>query len=405
MTQRRILLGVTGGVAAYKALELVRGLRKHGAVVRVVMTAAAQRFVTPLSFQALTGQSVHTELWDEGIEQAMGHIQLARWADTLLVAPATADVLAKFSCGLADDLLTTLFLVAECPVFVAPAMNQAMWRKAVVQQHVVCLQQRGVKILGPDCGEQACGDEGPGRLLAIEEIVRAVLESDVADCHAKPLDGVTVMITAGPTREPIDPVRFISNRSSGKMGYALATAACKRGARVILVTGPTTLPIPQGVIGVRVETAEEMYCQVMAHITECQLFIAAAAVSDYTPAQRAIEKIKKQQTIWQLSLQRTTDILARVAALDNPPFTVGFAAETHDLTQYAQSKLLQKNLDMIAANHVSGAQGGFDSDDNALHVFWRDGQTEWPMMPKTQLAERLIDLIAHHFRAKEARCA
>lgn len=402
MTQRRILLGVSGGVAAYKALELARWLRKHGAVVRVVMTSAAQRFVTPLSFQALTGQPVHRDLWDENMEQAMGHIQLARWADGLLVAPATADVMAKFSCGLADDLLTTLFLAVECPIFVAPAMNQAMWRKAIVQQHVACLQQRGITILGPDYGEQACGDEGPGRLLAIEEIGCAVLGLGAGEHRTATLAGVTVMITAGPTREPIDPVRFISNRSSGKMGYALATAARDRGARVILVTGPSAVPVPAGVTVRRVETAEEMYRAVMAQIADCQLFIAAAAVSDYTPVQVEPEKIKKQQTSWQLPLQRTTDILASVAALANPPFTVGFAAETHDLARYAQSKLMQKKLDMIAANQVGDARGGFDSDDNALQVFWRDGQAELPMMPKTQLAEHLIDLIAQHFRAKEA---
>lgn len=398
-TQRRILLGVSGGVAAYKALELARWLRKHDAQVRVVMTAAAQRFVTPLSFQALTGQPVHTDLWDETMEGAMGHIALARWAECLLVAPATADVLAKFSCGLADDLLTTLFLAVECPVFVAPAMNQAMWRKAIVQQHVAGLQQRGVTILGPDCGEQACGDDGPGRLLAIEKIGEAVLAMGAAAAPCGALSGITVMITAGPTREPLDPVRFISNRSSGKMGYAIAAAARDRGARVLLVTGPSAQPVPEGVSVWRVETAEEMYRTVMAHIAECQVFIAAAAVSDYAPVHVAPEKIKKQPATWPLTLQRTPDILASVAALAEPPFTVGFAAETQDLAHYAQRKLMQKKLDMIAANLVGGERGGFDSDDNALQVFWRDGHAALPMMPKTQLAQRLIDLIADHFHA------
>ncbi len=393
---KRILLGVSGGIAAYKSAQLARLLRRQGADVRVVMTLSATRFVTPLTFQALTGHAVHSAVLDEDQENAMGHINLARWADVLLVAPATANVLAKFSLGIADDLLSTLYLATECPVFVAPAMNQAMWAKPATRENLQRLRNHGVTILGPDQGEQACGETGPGRMQEPEAICRRLFPPD---CSA-PLHGKRVLISAGPTREPLDPVRYISNRSSGKMGYALAAAAVKSGASVTLVSGPVALTAPDGVDMVMVETAQQMYDAVIARASQHDIYIGAAAVADYTPAAVQDEKIKKHSDELLLPLQKTRDILAAVAALPDKPFTVGFAAETEALADNAQKKLYSKNLDMIAANWVGRETGGFDSDQNALRVFWKDGQCQLEMADKKVIAGQLLGLIAEKIDAK-----
>jgi phosphopantothenoylcysteine decarboxylase/phosphopantothenate--cysteine ligase len=392
---KRILLGVSGGIAAYKAAELVRLLRKDGAEVRVAMTRAAAQFVTPLTFQALSGNPVHTDLLDAESENAMDHISLARWADRMVIAPATANLIAKLSHGLADDLLTTLYLAATCPVYVAPAMNQAMWSKPATQENVAALQRHGVRLIGPARGEQACGETGFGR-MSEPQAIRDVLLGEPAE---RPLQGMKVLISAGPTREPLDPVRYITNRSSGKMGYALAEAARERGASVILVSGPTQLPPPAQVELVRVETAAEMYAAVIARAEAADIYIGAAAVADYTPVEAQPEKIKKQGDTTTLVLSKTRDILAEVAALEKRPFTVGFAAETADLEAYALDKLARKNLDMIAANWVGQAEGGFDSDRNALEVFWKGGRKTLAMTDKKCLADRLTALIAERLQA------
>jgi len=354
------------------------------------MTPSAAAFVTPLTFQALSGNPVHSHLLDADEENAMGHINLARWADLLLIAPATANTIAKISHGLADDLVSALYLASNCPVYVAPAMNQAMWHKAVTQENIAKLKARGVTIIGPDQGEQACGETGLGRMSEPADICRLLWPDPAAQC----LRGRTVLISAGPTREPLDPVRYISNRSSGKMGYALAEAALQAGAQVTLVSGPVMLAAPAQVEVVRVETAAQMCEAVMARAGRHDIYIGAAAVADYTPAEVQPEKIKKQQKQSTITLQKTTDILAAVAQLDQRPFTVGFAAETHDLENYALGKLRQKNLDMIAANWVGREQGGFDSEQNALEVYWKSGRKTLAMTDKTRLAEQLINLIA-----------
>ncbi len=387
---KHILLAVSGGIAAYKSAELVRLLRKQGAKVRVVMTHSAMQFVSPLTFQALSGNPVHSELLDAGQEHAMGHISLARWADTLIIAPATANTLAKCSHGLADDLLSTLYLAATCPVYIAPAMNQAMWHKPVTQENIQKLKSHGVIIIGPEQGDQACGETGFGRMSEAVDICRRLMAEPAAQC----LSGVKVLISAGPTREPLDPVRYITNRSSGKMGYALAHAALKAGAEVTLVSGPVTLPAPGNVYLVNVETAAQMYAAVISRAAEHDIYIGAAAVADYSPALIEQEKIKKQAEQTTLILQKNLDILAAVAQLAERPFTVGFAAETHDLEHYAQDKLMRKNLDMIAANWVGRDLGGFDSEQNALQVFWKHGRKNLAMTDKNHLAEQLISLIA-----------
>ena len=393
---KHILLGISGGIAAYKSAELVRLLKKQGAEVQVVMTQSAMQFVSPLTFQALSGNPVHTELLDADAENAMGHINLARWADCLLIAPATANLIAKLSHGLADDLLSTLYLAATCPVYVAPAMNQAMWNKAVTQENVETLQRHGVKLIGPEQGDQACGETGYGRMtepVAICNYLADALENQNPS-PVQCLQGMNVLISAGPTREPVDPVRYLTNRSSGKMGYALAKAALKAGAEVTLVSGPVSLPAPANVQLIKVETAAQMYEAVISRATDHAIYIGAAAVADYSPVIMQPEKIKKQEEQSTLILQKTKDILADVAKLDKHPFTVGFAAETHNLEVYARDKLLRKKLDMIAANWVGQEQGGFDSEQNALHVFWEKGDKVFPMMDKTRLAEQLISLIA-----------
>lgn len=391
-------MAVTGGIAAYKSAELVRLLRKQGAEIRVLMTDSAQQFVTPLTFQALSGNPVHTRLLDCDQENAMGHINLARWADVLLVAPATANSIAKFCHGLADDLLSTLYLAATCPVYIAPAMNQAMWNKAVTQENIAKIKTHGVTVIGPEKGDQACGEKGLGRMTEPFEIcarIASLFRSDLPDMTN--LQGIKILISAGPTREPLDPVRYISNRSSGKMGYALAQAALFAGAEVTLVSGPVSLRELENVKVINVETAAQMHSAVMDNIAGHDIYVGAAAVADYSPIVMHPQKIKKSSEQATITLSKTKDILADVAALKDRPFTVGFAAETHDLENYAQKKLVQKNLDMVAANWVGLDQGGFDSDQNALQVFWNNGRKTLPMADKNQIAEQLLRLIANCF--------
>jgi len=396
LENKRILLGVTGGIAAYKACELTRQLRTLGAEVRVVMTEAAQTFVTPLTFQALSGQPVATRLLDPVEESAMGHIALARWADLILIAPASADFIAKLRAGLADDLLSAICLAATVPIALAPAMNQAMWNHPATQENLHGLQSRGLVRLGPAEGEQACGESGWGRMLEPADLCQAVQ----ALLGGGRLANTKVLITAGPTREPIDAVRFIGNRSSGKMGYAIAQAAARAGAEVTLVSGPVALQPLRGIETIGVETAAQMYDAVLSRAKNADLFIGAAAVADYTPAAVAATKIKKTRDSLTLELTRTADILGAVAALTPKPFSVGFAAETDRLEEYARAKLENKGLDMIAANWVGRPEGGFESDDNALHVFWSGGAAHLPLAAKSLIATQLIDLIAKRLHAK-----
>jgi len=413
----RVLLGVTGGIAAYKSAEIVRRLRERGAEVQVVMTAGACRFVTPLTFQALSGRPVRTDLWDEAAEAAMGHIELARWADRILVAPATADFIGRLAHGLADDLLTTLCLATAAPVSVAPAMNRLMWANAATRANVELLRSRGIAILGPGAGDQACGETGPGRMLEPDVLADAMVgdvplagsdsssgAAPVATSKPGLLAGRKVLLTAGPTRERIDPVRFITNRSSGKMGYAVAEAARDAGAEVVLVSGPVNLPAPRGVRRVCVETAEQMMSAVDADLPGADIFIAAAAVSDYRPVQVSAEKIKKTSDSLLLALLRTPDILETVAAGSPRPFVVGFAAETQNVERNALAKLEGKRLDMIAANQV-GDGLAFDCDDNALTVYWPGGRRELPRAGKAELAARLIGVIAERFEAARSGAA
>jgi phosphopantothenoylcysteine decarboxylase / phosphopantothenate---cysteine ligase len=393
-----VLLGVTGGIAAYKSAELVRRLREQGAEVQVVMTEGARQFVGPLTFQALSGRPVRSDLWDASAEAAMGHIELARWADRVVIAPASADFLARLAHGHANDLLTTLCLATDAPVSVAPAMNRLMWTNAATQANVATLRSRGVTILGPAEGEQACGETGAGRMVEPVEIVATLLPRETG---TGALAGRKVMITAGPTRERIDPVRFITNRSSGKMGYAVAEAARAAGAEVVIVSGPVNVATPAGVRRVDVETAEQMMEAVRANLPGTDIFIAAAAVSDYRPVQAAAEKIKKTSDSLMLALSRTTDILATVAAGSPRPFVVGFAAETQNVERNALAKLEGKRLDMIAANQV-GDRLAFDCDDNALTVYWPGGKRELARAPKLEVAAGLVTLIAERFAAGDS---
>ena len=395
---RHILLGVTGGIAAYKALELVRLLKKEGAQVRVVMTKAACEFIAPLSFQALSGHSVHIELLDVDAENAMGHIELARWADIFIIAPASANTLSKFAHGSADNLLSTLYLAANCPVYIAPAMNHVMWNHVATQTNIQLLQTHGIRLISPEAGEQACGEIGVGRMAEPQTICARLLADITAPSQI--LAGIHIMITAGATREPLDAVRYITNRSSGKMGYAIACAAQLAGANVTLISGITALSPPENCHFIQTETAQAMHNAVFENINPCDIFIGAAAVADYRPIEVAQKKIKKKDDTLTLTFQKNADILADVAALKNSPFTVGFAAETHDLEHYARDKLVRKKLDMIAANWVGGERGGFESNDNALDIFWHDGQQSLPMTGKETLAAQLISLIAERFELK-----
>jgi phosphopantothenoylcysteine decarboxylase / phosphopantothenate---cysteine ligase len=390
MNGNKILLGVTGGIAAYKSPELVRRLRERGAEVQVVMTAAAQQFITPLALQAVSGRPVRTDLWDSTAEAAMGHIELARWAELVIIAPASAGFMARLATGQADDLLTTLCLATEAPLAIAPAMNRVMWAHPATRANVAILEQRGVSIIGPAEGEQACGETGAGRMDEPLEIISRVM---ALLRPSGPLVGRRVLITAGPTRERIDPVRFVSNRSSGKMGFALAHAAREAGADVILVSGPVALPTPPGVRRVEVESAADMLAAVLQEIERTDVFVSTAAVADYRPTHTYDQKIKKTSDRLDLAMERTTDIVGTVAARAQRPFVVGFAAETETVEQNARGKLLKKNLDMIAANEV-GADKAFDCEDNHLVVLWRTGRRELGRASKSVLAERLVALIA-----------
>jgi len=396
MQGKHILLGVTGGIAAYKSPDLVRRLRERGAEVQVVMTAAAREFVTETTFQAVSGRPVRSSLWDAAAEAAMGHIELARWADVVLIAPASADFLARLAAGQADDLLATLCLASEAPLAVAPAMNHIMWANAATRANIETLTERGMHILGPAEGDQACGETGPGRMLEpleLAERLGAILSGGGA------LAGRKVLITAGPTRERIDPVRFISNRSSGKMGFAVAEAAREAGASVVLVAGPVSLPTPLGVRRVDVESAADMLSAVLTELPGTDVFISTAAVADYRPARAAEQKIKKTADTLELAMERTPDVLANVAARAERPFVVGFAAETEAVEQNARTKLLKKNLDMIAANEV-GHDKAFDSEENQLVVLSRTARHELPRAGKLTLARGLIALIVAELAAR-----
>ena len=402
---KKLLLCVGGGIAAYKALELVRRLRDAGARVQVAMTEGAQQFVTPLSFQALSGLPVRTSLWDSAAEQSMGHIELARWADHIVIAPATADLIARLAGGHADDLVSTLCLASAAPLTVCPAMNHHMWLHPATQANIDLLRQRGAQVVGPEDGPLAEGESGPGRLAQVPQIVAALAHPDSAVPSVPSSDsrlrGVRLVISAGPTYEDLDPVRYIGNRSSGKMGFALAQAAAARGAQVVLVAGPVQLPTPAGVERINVRSAAQMRQAVMDALP-ADIYIGAAAVSDYTPKVVCLQKMKKtaQTTGMSLELVRTPDILAEVAQQTGAlKLVVGFAAETHDVATYARGKLVNKRLDLIIANRVGVAGGGFESDDNAATAYWADGEREFASMSKAQLAGQLLDLISQRLDA------
>lgn len=401
---KKIVLGVSGGIAAYKTPELVRRLRERGADVRVAMTDAAKAFITPLSLQAVSGYPVSDSLLDTAAEAAMGHIELGKWADLVILAPATADLIARVAAGMANDLVSTICLATPSPVAVVPAMNQQMYRAAATQHNLEVLASRNMLIWGPDSGSQACGDVGPGRMLDPLTIV------DMAAAHFSPVNDLQhlhIMITAGPTREPLDPVRYITNHSSGKMGFAIAEAAARLGANVTLVSGPVSLPTPAFVQRIDVTTAEEMNAAVQASITQQQIFIGCAAVADYRAAVIAEEKIKKQDTQgdeFTIKMVKNPDIVAGVAALkEHRPYVVGFAAETNNVEEYARQKRSRKNLDLICANDVSQSNQGFNSDNNALHLFWQDGEKRLPLASKSLLGQLLLDEIVTRYDEKNRR--
>ena len=398
MNGKRIVLGVTGGIAAYKAPDLVRRLRERGADVQVVMTAGAREFVTPMTFQAVSGQPVRSDLWDEAAEGAMGHIELARWAYLVVIAPCTADFLAQLAHGRAADLLSTLCLATTAPIAVAPAMNHQMWANAATQANVATLKARGIHVIGPGSGAQACGETGEGRMREPADIATDAFALFPAE---GPLRGRKLLLTAGPTRERIDPVRFISNRSSGKMGYAVAVAAREAGAEVVMVSGPVNLPCPPGVRRVCVETAQQMYEAVMQEVRDADIFVATAAVADYRPASPAPCKIKKVTDTLEVRMERTVDILLSVAQLPDRPYTVGFAAETDNVEEHARAKLVRKDLDLIAANEV-GDTKVFEQDDNALVLLWKDGgRHELGAGAKTVLARQLVEFITARFLERQ----
>lgn len=406
---QKLLLCVGGGIAAYKALELVRRLRDAGATVQVAMTEGAQQFVTPLSFQALSGLPVRTSLWDSAAEQSMGHIELARWADRIVIAPATADLIARLAGGHADDLVSTLCLASAAPLTVCPAMNHHMWLHPATQNNIALLRQRGAQVIGPEDGPLAEGESGSGRLAQVPLIVAALGQTGAAAATAPApaagvapaLAGVRVLISAGPTYEDLDPVRYIGNRSSGKMGFALAAAAAARGADVVLVAGPVQLATPAGVERVNVRSAAQMRQAVLGALP-ADIYIGAAAVSDYTPKVVSEQKLKKtaQTTGMTLELVRTPDILAEVAGQTGAlKLVVGFAAETHEVEKYARGKLVAKHLDLVVANQVGRSGTGFESDDNAATAYWADGEREFASMSKQQLAGQLLDLIVQRLQA------
>lgn len=393
LTNKKIVLGITGGIAAYKCAELVRRLKDAGCEVKVVMTESAKHFITPLTMQAVSGETVSDSLLDPSAEASMGHIEFAKWADLILVAPATCNIIAKMAAGIADDLLTTLLLATPAKVAVAPAMNQQMYAHAATQANLATLKARNVLIWGPGKGEQACGDTGAGRMLEPHELV--------ALCTAKEqpqlLAGKTITITAGPTREPLDPVRFISNHSSGKMGYALAEAALQFGAKVNLISGPVTIKAPTGVNLINIESAEELLTESLTYAPQSDAFIGCAAVADYRAANIATQKMKKQGDELTLTLTKNPDVIAAIANLtQNRPYTVGFAAETQNVESYAKGKLQNKNLDMICANDVSKSGLGFNSDHNALTLYWHNEQLELPTTSKIEIARKVIEQLAKH---------
>lgn len=395
---KKILLGISGGIAAYKCAELTRRLIERGAQVQVVMTNAAKEFITPLTMQAVSGRPVSDSLLDPAAEASMGHIELAKWADLVLLAPATADLIARMSAGMGNDLLTTLVLATDSPIAVSPAMNQQMYRNIATQENIATLERRGMHIWGPAAGEQACGDVGPGRMLEPMQLV-GLCEQFFAE---KPLKGQSMVITAGPTREAIDPVRYISNHSSGKMGFALAQAAHALGAKVTLIAGPVSLATPAGVERIDVDSAQSMYDAVMEHAPNHSVFIGCAAVADYRPATIAEQKIKKTDDSDQMTISmiKNPDIIASVAALtENRPFTVGFAAETQDVESYARGKLVKKNLDLICANDVSVEGQGFNSNNNAITVYWKDGKQSLTLASKQQIAHQIMMTIAEKLDA------
>lgn len=398
LAQKRILLGISGGIAAYKSADLVRRLKERGAEVRVILTDAAQHFITPLTLQALSGNPVSTSLLDPAAEAAMGHIELAKWADIILIAPASADVIARMAHGLANDLLTTCVLATAAPVAVAPAMNQQMYKNIATQQNLATLKAHNFYIYGPGVGDQACGDTGAGRMLEPLQLVSALEEHFSAE---QQLNNIKITITAGPTREAIDPVRYISNHSSGKMGFALAAAAAAMGADVTLISGPVQLATPAGVKRIDVTSAQQMYDAALAQAVQSNIFIGCAAVADYRVAEVAGEKMKKKAgSALELKLVQNPDIIAAVAALSaQRPFTVGFAAETQNVLPYAKDKLARKKLDLICANDVSGTELGFNSDHNAVTLVWQSGEQALPAQPKASLAKAILQHIYSQFSA------
>lgn len=398
LTNKQIVLGVCGSIAAYKSADLVRRLKEMGAEVRVVMTQSAGEFITALTLQTLSHNPVHQHLLDCDSESNMSHIELARWADLVLIAPCSANFMSKLVQGMADDLLSTVCLATRAPIVYVPAMNNAMWENKATQENVTTLQQRGFVRFGPASGDQACGETGLGRMLEPVQISNQLIELFQPGL----LQGKNIMITAGPTREDIDPVRFISNRSSGKMGFAIAQAAMEAGANVTLVCGPVNLTTPQNINRLDVRTADDMKSVVMKNISTTDIFISAAAVADYRPETIETKKIKKTASKLNLKLVRNPDILSLVANKTSPPFTVGFAAETDNLRENALIKLNTKSLDMIAANEVGKKQGGFDSHENALTIYWQDGEQTLPMADKNTIARQLMTIIAEKFREKSS---
>lgn len=401
LENKRVLLGVTGGIAAYKACELTRQLVALGAQVQVVMTESARQFVTPLSFQALSGRSVRADLFDPAAEAAMGHIELARWADLILVAPASADFMAKLAHGLAPDLLTTLCLATDAPILLAPAMNRLMWANAATVANTNVLVDRGLRIVGPDVGAQACGETGAGRMSEPEQIVQSVLA--LLGATPGPLSGRRILINAGPTYEDIDPARFIGNRSSGRMGYAIAAEAQRLGADTVLISGPVALPTPMGVRRLNVRSASEMRDAVLREVAGQDVFIAAAAVADYRPAAPQSTKIKRSADSMRLELIPNPDIVAEVAALPNRPFVVGFAAETNDVVENAQGKLQRKKLDLICANRVGVDGSGFEAECNEITLVWEGGTRVLAHAPKALIAEQLLSAIVQQLAARNLR--
>ncbi|MBU2879112.1 MULTISPECIES: bifunctional phosphopantothenoylcysteine decarboxylase/phosphopantothenate--cysteine ligase CoaBC [Aliiglaciecola] len=396
--KHKVLLGITGGIAAYKTPDLIRKLTVKDAEVRAVLTASAEHFVSPLALQAVSGNPVSSDLLDPAAEAAMGHIELAKWADSILIAPATANFIAKLAHGMADDLLSTLCLASTAEVYISPAMNQQMWKADATQKNLSILSNRGVTIIPPDSGEQACGDIGQGRMPEPQYLADLITQPKPPQC----LTGKKIVITAGPTREAIDPVRYISNHSSGKMGYALANAAIAMGAEVTLVSGPVNLSAPNKANLINVESAQQMHDAVMGNIQSADIFIGCAAVADYRPLEAVNQKIKKNNQELTLTFTKNPDILADVAKQQRSVFTVGFAAETQDVSRYAKEKLERKQLDMIAANDVSNSNIGFNSDQNALTVFWKEGEKSLDVADKKQLAFKLMQLVSEKYRNKHA---